>query len=115
MIHRDDALHYARFGMRATDGGALVWKFDPRLRIRGPWPWMELLMLPFLDAIAAPTLALDGSKGFSSDAEARRRRLAHIRNARHHVVEGAGHHVHLDAPDEVAAEIRKLLAAAPTP
>jgi pimeloyl-ACP methyl ester carboxylesterase len=32
-------------------------------------------------------------------------RLTHLPTARHHVVEGAGHYVHLERPDAVVAEI----------
>jgi pimeloyl-ACP methyl ester carboxylesterase len=36
-------------------------------------------------------------------------RLTHLPTARHHVVDGAGHYVHLERPDVVVTEIRAFL------
>jgi pimeloyl-ACP methyl ester carboxylesterase len=36
-------------------------------------------------------------------------RLEHIPDVRHHVVEGAGHYLHIEQPDAVLAEVRAFL------
>lgn len=121
-IHREDALHYARHQtLRLTESErgdvpgegdpshAWVWKFDPRLNARGPYPFLDELVLPFFARITAPVLYIEGSEGFTLDAETRARRLAPLRRLETLVVPGANHHVHLDAPDTVAERLAAFL------
>lgn len=126
-IHREDALHYARHQTRpltaeeralAESGAlrgegdpsqALVWKFDPRLNARGPYPFLDELVLPFFARITAPVLYIEGSDGYTLDAETRARRLAPLRRLETLTVPGANHHVHLDAPDLVAERLATFL------
>ena len=106
-IRLDDALHYARYGTRVVDE-QLTWKFDPRLHARRPLPWLDELLLPFMARCTARVLVIDGSQGQRLDAEPRQQRIAALR-AERRVIEGAGHHLHLDAPEEIAREIARFI------
>jgi pimeloyl-ACP methyl ester carboxylesterase len=109
-IRPDDALHYARHGTRPV-GDGFVWKFDPRLHARQPYPWLEEMVLSFLMRIQAPVLFMEGSRGMRLPPEARERRLGRIARVEAVLVEDAGHHVHLDAPDAVAGHLLRFLAS----
>jgi pimeloyl-ACP methyl ester carboxylesterase len=107
-ITPDDALAFARHGTRA-DGDGLVWKFDPLHQTRAPMMFTEEAQLPFLQRVTAPTLIVEGSQGFLLEDETRARRLAAFRRSEVLRIPGAGHHVQLDAPAEIAKALRKLI------
>lgn len=109
LIAEADALHYARFATR-PDGDGFTWAFDPLHQTRSPTLFLEEVFVPFLRRIACPLLVVEGERGYLIGGEERARRLAMVPNAEVVRVANASHHVHLDAPAEVAAAIRTLLA-----
>jgi pimeloyl-ACP methyl ester carboxylesterase len=110
-IRPDDALHYARHGTRPAEGGGVVWKYDPRLRARNPEPFVDVMVAPFLDRVTAPVLSIEPADRPLLDEETRARRLGRLARAEQLRVPGAGHHVHLDAPDLVAERLDAFLRA----
>ena len=94
--------------------GGLVWTWDPLHRARSPQPFVGALFERFLRAIAAPTLLVRGGRSpwvLAEHAE----REACLADARSLVIAEAGHLVHHDAPDALAAAIRDHLGRdAPT-
>lgn len=65
-----------------------------------------------LHEIAAPTLLLVGGEDQPEVRALAERLAAGIPGARLLVVQGAGHHANMEAPDAVLAEVRRWLAAA---
>jgi pimeloyl-ACP methyl ester carboxylesterase len=64
------------------------------------------------EVVTRPVLALTGGEHDTwseMTADEVEERLAHLPNARHRVVEGAGHYVHLERPDVVLAEVGAFL------
>jgi pimeloyl-ACP methyl ester carboxylesterase len=102
------ALHLARHGSRLGPGGGLVWKTDPVMRIGGPGPFSEDILLSDYRQIRCPVTVLTGAEPDTwSDlgSEVIDRRLAAMPTGCHRVVEAAGHYIHLERPDEVLGEI----------
>jgi pimeloyl-ACP methyl ester carboxylesterase len=99
--------HLVRHGTRPAEGG-LVWKADPLFGVGLPAAFDLEALHAEHEAVGAPVLALTGGEHdtwseMSPDELADR--LSHLPTARHHVVEEAGHYVHLERPDLVLAEI----------
>ena len=116
-IGDEDALHYARTqGLTVTrpdgpDGSeGRTWRYDPRQHVRAAFTWQEASLRPFLERITAKVLVVEGEQGMVLDDATRARRLGYVKGEVQSLrVPGAGHHVHLNAPDVVAAAIDRLL------
>ena len=67
------------------------------------------LVLGTYEDIAKPVLQVHGGRDASIPIDAARRLTPRLRDARFVVVEGAGHDVHIDAPDELVAAIEAFL------
>jgi pimeloyl-ACP methyl ester carboxylesterase len=104
--------HLVRHAARPVEGG-FVWKFDPMCSVGLPGEFSLEHLVAEHDLVECPMLVLTGSEhdtwsDLSDDEVAER--LAHVRDARHRVVDGAGHYVHVERPDAVFAEIESFLA-----
>jgi len=100
-------LELAARSTRKVEGG-WVWAFDPLHRTRGPYPFQVERFLAHVRAITAPTLLIEGERGYrTADHEARR---AAVRDARLVVIPGVGHMMHWLAPGAVAEAIDAFLA-----
>ena len=86
--------------------GSLAWKWDPLLRARSPLPVTEDVTQELLGRVRAPVLLLRAEKGILPDEGVLRDRLSRIAKLHVETVEGAGHHLHLERPETVAARIR---------
>ena len=86
--------------------GSLAWKWDPLLRARSPLPVTEDVTQELLGRVRAPVLLLRAEKGILPDERALRDRFSRIAKLHVETVEGAGHHLHLERPETVAARIR---------
>jgi len=86
--------------------GSLAWKWDPLLRARSPLPVTEDVTQELLGRVRAPVLLLRAEKGILPDEGALRDRFSRIAKLHVETVEGAGHHLHLERPETVAARIR---------
>jgi pimeloyl-ACP methyl ester carboxylesterase len=105
--------HLARYGSVRAPGGRLVWKSDQIMRLGSPQPFGEPHLLAQYGQIGCPVLVLTGSEpdqwSFLAPAD-RARRLHAIARHEHHVVEGAGHYVHIEQPVAALDHLRAFLA-----
>jgi pimeloyl-ACP methyl ester carboxylesterase len=83
---------------------ALAWKWDPLLRAHSPLPVTEEQIQLICARAEAPMLAIRGERGMLADEAELRARFPRLR-LEVQTVPGTGHHVHLDAPEAVAALI----------
>ena len=88
----------------AEQDGALAWKWDPLLRAHSPLPVTEEQVQLICAQATAPILALRGERGMLPPEQELRARFPKLKMTVH-TIRGTGHHVHLDAPEEVAALI----------
>ena len=93
-----------------TVPGGWSWRSDPRLRLPSSTRLPEAAIRAILQAIEAPTLlvAAEPSPPYFPPA-LRAERVACLRDATLHVLEG-GHHVHMERAPEVGALLRDFLA-----
>ncbi len=104
----DDALglELAARSTRQVEGG-VVWSFDPLHRTRGPYPFHAELFRAHLAAITAPTLCIEGERGYRVPDQEERQ--AALRDARRIVIPAVGHMMHWLAPGPVAEAIDGFL------
>ena len=86
--------------------GMLAWKWDPLLRAHSPLPVTEDVVQLLSAQVSTSLLAIRGEHGMLSSEPELRARFPHL-HMTVHTVPGAGHHVHLDAPEQVASLIAK--------
>ena len=84
----------------------LAWKWDPLLRAHSPLPITEDVVQLLSAQVSTSLLAIRGEHGMLSSEPELRARFPHL-HMTVHTVPGAGHHVHLDAPEQVASLIAK--------
>lgn len=89
-------------------GSGLTWRFDPLHRTRSPIPFDAQRFRYFLQQIDVPTCVVSGERGFRNGED--EARIALLRNARHTVLEGAGHMLHWTHAREVASLLRDLVS-----
>lgn len=108
MARRSAELLVAR-NLETVDGG-VIWRSDPRLRLASPVRFDESQIQQWIAAIEAPTLVLaaDQHPPYFEPAQ-RDQRVDLLRNGRQRVLPGR-HHLHMDTPEPLAAEIAAFLA-----
>ena len=84
---------------------ALAWKWDPLLRAHSPLPISEPVLQLVCAQATTPILVIRGETGTLPHEPELRARFPHLQMSVQ-TVPGTGHHVHLDAPEEVAKLIR---------
>jgi len=103
------AQHMAEHGTR-TDGDGRVWKFDPLHQTNLPQPYYVAQARAFWRRITCPVLYVEGAESeLRLDPTDLAERLAVLR-ARRAAIEGAGHHPHLERPDELAEVLLAFLS-----
>ena len=83
---------------------ALAWKWDPLLRAHSPLPISEPVIQLICAQATVPILALRGETGMLAHEPDLRARFPFLKLTVA-TIPGTGHHVHLDAPAEVAKAI----------
>jgi len=102
------ARHMAEFGTR-ENGGKRFWKFDPLHQTRSPQPYYVAQAQAFWRRIACPVLYVEGTASFASlPLSDVAERLA-VMGAGRAVIKGAGHHPHLERPEELSQTILRFL------
>ena len=89
-----------------------TWTSDPRLRFSSPLYLTEEQVLAYLQAIQAPTLLVNGDRGIIDQRPSSEQRYAAIKDLTVKTVPG-GHHLHMENPEPVAAEIKTFLNLGP--
>ncbi|MCE7508535.1 alpha/beta fold hydrolase [Alloalcanivorax xenomutans] len=95
-------------GLVAVEGG-WTWRTDMRLRIASSVRFTEEQVEGFVRAIEAPTLLILGENGLAGEVKFEHR-FDWLRDARRVILPGR-HHLHMDTPEPVAAEIQGFLAS----
>lgn len=93
------------------EDGQFYFGFDRRLQAASRLRLTEAQVLQFFEAIQCPVLLVRPDQGWPMGAEVMERRLAAIGDLELLEVEG-GHHVHLEAPERLAGEVRRFLLGA---
>ena len=94
-------LHLARHGARQVEGG-WVWKADPMFGIGIPSEFNVEMLEAEMRRVQCPVLVLTGDQEDTwreLDRRGARRRGSSGCGARHEVVAGTGHYVHIEDPD----------------
>lgn len=94
-------------GVKQTDNG-YIWRHDKRLLLPSPLRMTEVQVLSFLQAIQTKTLLLTAKNGFIYDEDKVRERIDTVPHIKQHIIDG-GHHIHLEAPTEVARLIKNFI------
>ncbi|HXG51137.1 MAG TPA: alpha/beta hydrolase [candidate division Zixibacteria bacterium] len=103
------ALELTRWGMRRNGNGKWVWKFDPLHRTTSPQPFYAEQAIEFYRRIACPVLVATGAESRQAPRPDLPQRLAAFRDCRCITIGRAGHMVHQDNPEELAAAILDFL------
>ena len=107
-------LHLARHGARTTaEGDGWVWKADPMFGVGIPSEFNEAMLKAEIRSVASPVLVLTGTEPDTwrdlSDEQIAER-VGWFPDARHAVVPGTGHYVHIEDPATVLGHMRDFLA-----
>jgi pimeloyl-ACP methyl ester carboxylesterase len=103
------ALLLAERGTRELPDGRRVFKHDPLHLTRGPYPFRSSSARAFWERISCPVLLVEGSESPFQFLAGREERLATFRDARTHVIAGAGHMLQRHAPDELCRVLTEFL------
>jgi len=103
--------HLVRHAARPVEGG-FVWKADPMFGIGVPSEFNAAMLEAEMRHVRCPVLALTGDqedmwRELATDELAER---VGWLGARHHVVPGTGHYVHIEDADATMAHIEEFLA-----
>ena len=104
-------LHLVRHGAREVEGG-WVWKADPMFGVGVPSEFNVAMLEVEMRHVQCPVLVLTGDQDDTwrdHDHEELDARVSWLR-ARHEVVAGTGHYVHIEDPDSVMAHIEAFVA-----
>jgi pimeloyl-ACP methyl ester carboxylesterase len=107
----DLALHLATHGARRNADGTFSWKFDPYQRVMAPHRLWGEDHAALWERIACPTLLLYAGESFLGGSRAKALEK-YFPRARAQTIEGAGHWLQHDRPDEVLRSIRDFLGLA---
>lgn len=108
-LTREGARRMAEPVLRATDDGRLAFPFDARLRGPTPVRYPETMWRALCARVRGPVRVLRAEDGYVPDGEPVTSRLLAMGDARLETLAGQSHHLHVDAPDEVARAVRELL------
>lgn len=104
------ALRLARWGMKQKDDGKWIWKFDPLHRTNAPQPFYLEQALEYLRRIACPVLTVQGKESRQAPRPDMQKRLNAIAEKTSISIDGAGHMIHHDNPEDLASVVAKFLS-----
>lgn len=108
-LKRDFALQLAAWGMKKNENGKWAWKFDPLHRTMAPQPFYSGQAMAFYRRIECPVLIIRGKESRQTPRPDMQQRLEAIPNRSLAEINGAGHMIHHDNPDALAARVREFL------
>jgi len=103
------ALELACSGMKQTEGGKWVWKFDPLHRTAAPQPFYSRQAVEFFRRIECPVLLVNGRESRQTARPDLEERLNAIARRSVAEIDDAGHMVHHDNPDGLAEAVTRFL------
>lgn len=106
------AVRLAERGTRRVPGG-YAWAYDPRHRLRAPQPYRQDQHLQLLGRIRCPVLAVHPEVPTFPAPDVARMEAA-VADLRAVPVAGAGHMIHLEAPDDLGRLIADFLGTGPS-
>jgi pimeloyl-ACP methyl ester carboxylesterase len=106
-LTHEQAMHLATHGLKQNPDGTYGWKFDPYLRARAPYRLSLEDHIEVWSRIACPTLLVSGSESFLPDP-ATAGVTKYFENAELARIEGAGHWLQHDKPDEILHLLKKF-------
>jgi pimeloyl-ACP methyl ester carboxylesterase len=109
-LTREQAMHLATHALKRDADGEYSWKFDPYLRARAPYRLSLEDHIALWSRIQCPTLLVAGSESFLPDPGTAGV-LGHFRQAELVKIEGAGHWLQHDQPDELISLLKTFLEA----
>ena len=109
-LTREQAMHLATHALKRDADGEYSWKFDPYLRARAPYRLSLEDNIALWLRIQCPTLLVAGSESFLPDPGTAGV-LGHFRQAELVKVEGAGHWLQHDQPEQVIGLLKTFLEA----
>jgi pimeloyl-ACP methyl ester carboxylesterase len=112
-LSRDGAAHMVRHALHKVAEDRYEFRFDRRLRGPTPVRYPEAMWLALCSRVRSVVRVLRAEHGYVPLVPEIERRLASIAGATMRTVAGVSHHLHLDAPAEVAAELRLLFQPVP--
>jgi pimeloyl-ACP methyl ester carboxylesterase len=105
------ALRMVRNVMRAQADGRLAFPYDERLRGPTPQRFPESTWLACARRMKMPVLVLRAEHGYVPEGEPVQSRVDAMARAHVKTLAGMHHHIHVDAPEAVAAAVVTLLGA----
>jgi pimeloyl-ACP methyl ester carboxylesterase len=112
-LPREWLLHLAEHGSVEGPNGGRVWKSDPLLTVDLPSPFGYEQLLAQHRLVQCPVLVLTGDQPDTwtevNGAELEKR-VANMPNARHVLVPGTGHYVHIEDPDATMRAIEAFVS-----
>jgi pimeloyl-ACP methyl ester carboxylesterase len=109
-LNAERAFELTCWGMRPTDTGKWIWKFDPLHRTTSPQPFYAEQAMEFYRRIECPVLVILGKESRQSRRPDMQQRLGAIRDHRRLDIDGAGHMVHQDNPETLAEVVVEFLS-----
>jgi pimeloyl-ACP methyl ester carboxylesterase len=106
----EQARHLTIHGSNQNEDGTYSWKFDNYVHVHTPFDLSPEETSALWGNIACPVLLLSGSESWANREDDAGDLVADFRNARHEVVEGAGHWVHHDQLDHFVDLARTFLS-----
>lgn len=100
--------HLTEHGVKQNDDGTYSWKFDNYLRSRPPVDMTSEQIQTLWSRISCPTLLIYGNQSWASNPQVDGR-IKYFRNAQVASIDGAGHWVHHDQPQQVMALLKEFL------
>jgi pimeloyl-ACP methyl ester carboxylesterase len=94
-----------------TDSG-FQWRFDPRWRLASPQYLTEEQVLAILSTVQCPVLTILAQDGYLVGKSSTNHRLDRLANGQNITLTGH-HHLHMDTPEPVAANINRFLETKP--
>ncbi|WP_156680547.1 alpha/beta fold hydrolase [Sphingomonas profundi] len=107
-LSEEQARHLTVHGLRRTEDGGFVWKYDNHLRVPAPLEVTDAELHALWHAVTCPVLLAYGRDSWASNP-AEDGRAAHFRNARVMLFDDAGHWLHHDRFAAFLAALRGFL------
>jgi pimeloyl-ACP methyl ester carboxylesterase len=108
-LNHELALELALAGMKQNANAQWVWKFDPLHRTTSPQPFYSQQAIEFLRRIQCPVLLVEGKHSHHARRPEQKERLDAIKDKSSVEIEDAGHMIHHDNPEALAAVVAAFL------